>query len=93
MILKKNMVVSAARVDYAGLGKIKGVTKKLGTNYAKCLIQLLHRNSGVIVDKTRSDASGNYSFSGLKKSTLYFIVAHDPASQYNAVIQDMVIPK
>ena len=45
----------------------------------------------LIADKL-TDIHGNYEFDHLTK-TRFFIVAHHPASQFNAVIQDNVVPK
>lgn len=93
MFLKKNLVVSVAQVSYAGLSKIQGVTQKQGAIYGDCLVRLFHRNSGILVSEKDSDLQGGYYFKGLKADVAYFVVAFDKNKQFNAVIQDNVVPK
>ena len=42
---------------------------------------------------TKPDNDGNYQFLGLSTSLKTFIVAFDQGQQFNAVIQDNVVPK
>ncbi|MCK4100807.1 hypothetical protein [Acinetobacter radioresistens] len=55
-------------------------------------VRLFEKLSGKLVVETLTDSLGNYSFKNLSK-TSFFLVTHDPASQFNAVIQDNVVPK
>ncbi|WP_441374323.1 carboxypeptidase regulatory-like domain-containing protein [Acinetobacter lwoffii] len=57
-----------------------------------CRLRLFEKLSGRMVFETVTDQSGFYEFDHLTK-TKFFIVAHHPASQFNAVIQDNVEPK
>lgn len=57
-----------------------------------CRIRLYEKITGEKLSEVLSDVNGGYEFTNLEKST-YFLVAHDPASQFNAVIQDNVVPK
>lgn len=57
-----------------------------------CRVRLFEKMSGRMILDTKTDINGNYAFENISKSK-YFIVAHHPASQYNAVIQDNVVPK
>lgn len=93
MFLKKNVMVAEARINYAGLSEIQGLTQKQGAIYSNCFVRLFHRNSGVLVSEKKSDLRGEYVFKGLKASEVYFVVAFDRSKQYNAVIQDNVVPK
>ena len=70
---------------------IKGQVKVQGRNLP-CRVRLFHKASGRIVDNVKTSNDGNYAFSNLL-ATQYFVVAHHPASQFNAVIQDNVVPK
>lgn len=70
---------------------IKGVVKKQGVNIP-CRVRLYDRVSGQLVSDILSDSSGNYEFKNLTKIP-FFLVAHDPLAQKNAVISDMVVPK
>lgn len=57
-----------------------------------CRVRLFEKLTGILLFDILTDENGFYSFNHLTK-TKYFIVAHDPVSQYNAVIQDNVVPK
>lgn len=72
--------------------KIKGKTLKNGT-VIQSIVRCYDKASGVLLLQTTSDNEGKYSFSGLSKHSKYCVVSHDPASQFNAVIQDNVVPK
>lgn len=83
-------VSTVARSSGAGL-KISGTIKEMGGNIP-CRVRLFEKLSGALVADIETDKAGNYKFSQLMK-TRFFIVAHHPASQFNAVIQDNVVPK
>lgn len=70
---------------------IKGQLKEKGAPIP-CRIRLFEKISGRMVAETITDQNGFYEFDHLTK-TKFFIVAHHPASQFNAVIQDNVEPK
>lgn len=57
-----------------------------------CRVRLFEKLTGRLIADVATDALGHYEFSNLAK-VKFFIVAHHPASQYNAVIQDNVVPK
>lgn len=70
---------------------IKGQIKEGGISIP-CRVRLFEKLSGRMVFETVTDQNGFYEFDHLTK-TKFFIVAHHPASQFNAVIQDNVVPK
>ena len=70
---------------------IKGQVKELGNNIP-CRVRLFEKSTGRLIADVATDEVGNYAFLNLIK-TKFFIVAHHPASQFNAVIQDNVVPK
>ncbi|OTG87204.1 hypothetical protein [Acinetobacter sp. ANC 3832] len=70
---------------------IKGQVKEVGAPIP-CRIRLFEKISGRIVFETVTDQNGFYEFDHLTK-TKFFIVAHHPLSQFNAVIQDNVVPE
>ncbi|OFE44893.1 hypothetical protein BJN41_00465 [Acinetobacter towneri] len=78
-----------------GEAKILGTTKKLGQIYPNVTIRLYERLSGnkLHVADTSSDKNGVYKFLNLPSDREFYVVGIDPASQYNAVIQDKVIAK
>mgnify|MGYP000045800115 FL=1 len=73
---------------------IKGVVKKKGVVVTNpCLVFLFDRNNMNAIARTFSGPDGTYQFSGLVTGFKYAVAAKDPMNQYNAVIQDNVVPK
>lgn len=70
---------------------IKGQIKEGGISIP-CRVRLFEKLSGRLVFDVETDENGFYVFNHLNK-TRFFLVAHHPASQFNAVIQDNVVPK
>lgn len=71
--------------------KIKGNIKESGLSIP-CRVRLFDKESGSLIADIASEKNGDFKFSHLKEAR-FFIVAHHPYSQYNAVIQDNVRPK
>ncbi|HAA06028.1 MAG TPA: hypothetical protein DCD99_01150 [Acinetobacter schindleri] len=71
--------------------EIKGSLKKQGmpTNGVVYLLSL--RTMGLI-STTKTNSNGSYEFKGLPK-TSFIVVSRDRSGQFNAVIQDNVVPK
>ncbi len=84
-------VASKTSLQDIGVYRIKGMIGQLGIPLP-CRLRLYNKISGQLVSESVSDIYGNYEFSALT-NTKHFIVAHHPASQFNAVIQDNVVPK
>ena len=72
-------------------GTLSGTTKVLGTASGSKKVRLYDKNTGMIVQTTWSDASGNYTFSNVLVGREYFVVSHDYYKVYNAVIQDSIV--
>lgn len=70
---------------------IRGQVLKKGINIP-CRVHLFLRSTGEKVRDILTDKQGFYSFDNLAMNR-YYLVAHDPDGEYNAVIQDNVIPK
>lgn len=70
---------------------IKGQVRLQGVR-TPCRVRLYEKLSGRLIADIATDAQGNYEFKNLTELP-FFIVAHHPASQFNAVIQDNVVPK
>lgn len=70
---------------------IKGAVKKQGLPLP-CRVRLYERATGQILRDIATDEQGNYEFDHLVKIA-YYITAFDPLRQFNAVIQDNVVPK
>ncbi|OTG88893.1 hypothetical protein [Acinetobacter sp. ANC 3813] len=87
------------RLQDIGLGSkntiagIKGSTKKLGEKYSTCLVVLYNKANLQPIALRKPDENGDYQFLGLNTDLKTFIVAFDINKQYNAVIQDNVVPK
>lgn len=58
-----------------------------------CRVRLFERKAGLLMSEVMTDNQGYYTFSNLNDEERFFVVAHHPASQFNAVIQDNVVPK
>lgn len=69
---------------------IKGQVKEVGVPIP-CRVRLFEKLSGRLIADKLTDNAGLYEFDHLTK-TKFFIVAHHPLNQYNAVIQDNVVP-
>ena len=71
--------------------KIKGLLQKQGVPVIG-IVQLLSATSGRVIRVSRSKPDGFYEFKGLPKRK-YIIFSRDDHKQFNAVIQDNVVPK
>ena len=70
---------------------IKGQVRETGAPIP-CRLRLFEKISGRLIADKLTDENGFYEFDHLTK-TKFLIVAHHPLNQYNAVIQDNVVPK
>ena len=70
---------------------IKGLVKEQNTPIP-CRVRLFEKLSGRLIADVLTDNTGYYTFDHLTE-TKFFIVAHHPQNQYNAVIQDNIIPE
>ena len=91
MNLPSITVVSGDGITKNGVGSINGrVTEK--SIPIPCRVRLFEKLSGRLIADILTDTHGNYAFNHLSQ-TKFFLVAHHPKNQYNAVIQDNVVPK
>ena len=58
-----------------------------------CRVRLFERKSGQLMAEVATDTQGHYAFYNLNDEERFFVVAHHPQLQFNAVIQDNVVPK
>jgi hypothetical protein len=58
-----------------------------------CRVRLFERKSGQLMAEVATDSQGYYAFYNLNDEEQFFVVAHHPRLQFNAVIQDNVVPK
>lgn len=75
------------------IASIKGSTKKLGEKYQNALVVLYSKINLEPIGIRKPNANGDYQFLGLNNSLSCFIVGFDNQAQFNAVIQDNVVPK
>ncbi|WP_180011216.1 hypothetical protein [Acinetobacter sp. YH12235] len=75
------------------VAKIQGSTKKLGQQYRDATVVLYSKANLLPIAVRKPDQNGNYRFLGLNTDLNTFIVAFDKKQQFNAVIQDNVVPK
>ena len=82
-------------INYLGplntAAEIRGVVKKQGV--ASQAIVHLYSPSEDIMRSISSDQNGSYAFKGLAKNVKYVIFSRDKNRNFNAVIQDNVVPK
>ena len=74
-------------------GKIKGSVKAAGMRYENAFVYLFTKSNFQPLCVCRPDSEGNYSFLDLPRDLVAFIAAFDRKKQFNAVIQDNVVPK
>ncbi|UNT60688.1 hypothetical protein [Acinetobacter towneri] len=74
-------------------GKIKGTTKQQGAIYPFCKVSLFDKRTAKLIAETTSSENGEYIFSGVPHGMIFFVMAFDNKKQFNAVIQDNVVPK
>lgn len=75
-----------------GFGKVDGTIKKLGQNYSPVPVCLFRRDNRQLLWETKSKPDGSYFFRNVATGLECFVVAFDPNNQYNAVIQDKILP-
>lgn len=75
------------------VAKVTGSVKKLGQQYQNATVVLYNKANLLPVAIRKPDQNGNYQFLGLNTGLRTFIVAFDQKQQFNAVIQDNVVPK
>jgi hypothetical protein len=75
------------------VGSIKGSVKKLGQNYQNATVVLYSKANLQPIAIRKPKENGDYSFMGLTTDMKTFVVAFDANKQFNAVIQDNVVPK
>ena len=76
-----------------GRGRIKGVVKKQGEAFGLTPVFAYKRSNGQLLWRTSSNQDGSYEFRNIATELKCFVVALDPNNQFNAVIQDNVVPK
>lgn len=71
---------------------IKGATEKDKSPYPADVF-LIDKNTMEIIRHAQSANNGTYQFNGLPIHQEYLLLAIDKLKQFNAVIQDNVVPK
>ena len=75
------------------IAKIEGSVKKLGKHYQDATVVLYNKANLRPIAVRKPNTNGDYQFLGLNTDLKTFIVALDQKQQFNAVIQDNVVPK
>ena len=94
-IRNRSNLATGLFITKLGEAKILGTTKKLGQVYADVTVRLYERQSGnkLHIADTQSDENGKYMFLNLPNDKQFYVVGIDPLENYNAVIQDNLVPK
>lgn len=75
------------------IAKVMGSIKKLGQQYQNATVVLYNKANMLPIAIRKPDQNGDYQFLGLNTDLKTFIVAFDRKQQFNAIIQDNVVPK
>ena len=75
------------------ISSIKGNVKKNGATYPISTVILYNRKTYMPVCITKPNTTGGYKFAGISDQFSAIVIGLDDAMQYNAVIQDNVVPK
>ena len=75
------------------IAKVQGSVKKLGQQYKDATVVLYNKANLLPIAIRKPDTNGDYQFLSLNTDLKTFVVAFDQKQQYNAVIQDNVVPK
>ena len=86
-------LLQGALIGMKSDASIRGSTKKLGKKYKNALVVLFSKANLSPLAVRKPDANCEYQFAGINTDLKTFIVAFDQNQQYNAVIQDNVVPK
>ena len=76
-----------------GFAAVSGTTRKLGEKYYPVPVCLFRKDNRQLIWETKSKTDGSYRFRNVAEGLPCFVVAFDPNNQFNAVIQDNVVPK
>ena len=90
--LKASINRSLSIIQYDHGKEIKGITMQVGIPLSSP-VKLYERSTGLLVSTAISTSDGEYRFRGLPALMKFTVVAIDPTKQFNAVIQDNVVPK
>ena len=88
-----NLLQSIGTGSNNTVASIKGTVKKLGVNYRDATVVLYNKANLQAIAIRKPKENGDYQFLGLNTDLKTFIVAFDKNQQFNAVIQDNVVPK
>lgn len=75
------------------IASISGSTLALGQAYQDAIIVLFNKNNLQPIGVCKPKQNGEYKFSGISGGVTTFVVAFDKKNNFNAVIQDNVVPK
>lgn len=75
------------------IAKIQGSVKKLGQQYQNAIVVLYNKANLQPIAVIKPDQNSDYQFLGLNTDMMTFIAVFDKSQQFNAVIQDNVVPK
>lgn len=95
----RNTLPSGSFLQSIGVGSkktvtsIRGSVKKLGQQFSNATIVIYEKSNMLPIAIKKPDQDGNFEFNGLGSDVRGFLIAFDESKQYNAVIQDNVVPK
>lgn len=91
-VIKKSLIANNINaLDASSRLAIRGVVKQQGGEYV-ARVRLYDKSSGNLLSDKKTNLNGAYIFQNLSPKK-YQVVAIDVESNFNAVIQDNVVPK
>lgn len=91
-----NFLVGNYNADFGSANtvcRISGDVDKLGVDYSNAMVMIARKIDFLPFAIRKPDAAGCYCLKGLNADLVCFIAGFDLGKQYNAVIQDNVVPK
>ena len=93
-ILRTHVNTISSEIQLNSRAVIKGAVFIQGSATIKRHpVYLYDRDSMRLLQATRCDQNGNYSFHFLNPNSKFTVISKDIDQQFNAVIQDNVVPK
>lgn len=93
-VLRKSLLSQEITLsETSTVASIKGSVRELGRKYTDARVVIYNKANLQLLAVRKPDENGDYQIFGLNTDLPCFIVGLDHSKQYNAVIQDNVVPK
>ena len=79
-------------IETSTTGSFSGTVSVNSTVVANAVVRIYRQDTGELVAKTKTNAVGAYTITGLSPNTTYMMVADDPASTENSAVFAREVP-